>query len=344
MIYIQIYSLKRLAQFTFCNLHFVTYILRFVTMLCIHLKNTEPYFCLAAEEYLLKNFSEDIFMLWQSENAVVVGKHQNVAAEINHPFVHENNIAVCRRISGGGTVFHDAGNVNFTFIKNVKSPAEISFKMFTAPVVEALVKLGITATTSGRNDLLIDGLKISGNAEHVYKNRVLHHGTLLFNSDLKNLGQAIKVTPGKYEGKAVQSNRSPVANISQFLKTPITTGEFIQFLLSVQLENTQNSYYYLTENDIQTIEKLATEKFRTWEWNYGYSPKYTFRNEIEIDGKKLSIRLVVEKGLIVEAEIEGDYFDENDSRKTQKILLDKRHFYVELFVNQEVLEIITALF
>jgi lipoate-protein ligase A len=313
-------------------------------MLCIHLKNTDPYFCLAAEEYLLKNFSEDIFMLWQSENAVVVGKHQNLAAEINHRFVHENNIAVCRRISGGGTVFHDSGNVNFTFIKNVKSPAEISFKQFTEPVVKTLAKLGIEATTSGRNDLLINGLKISGNAEHVYKNRVLHHGTLLFNSDLENLGQAIKVTPGKYEGKAVQSNRSPVANISQFLKSEMTTGEFTQFLLNVQLENSENSFYVLNENDIQTIEKSASEKFSTWEWNFGYSPKYTFRNEVEIGGKTLSIRLVVEKGVIVEVEIGGEYFDENKCRKTQKILLNKRHFYVELFVNREVSEIISALF
>ena len=157
-------------------------------MICIHLKNTNPFYCLAAEEYLLKNFDDDIFMLWQSKDTVVLGKHQNALAEINYPFVRANNVTVARRISGGGTVFHDAGNVNFAFIKNVKSPAEISFKQFTQPVVEALALLGIEATSSGRNDLLIEGLKISGNAEHVFKNRVLHHGTLLFNSDLENLG------------------------------------------------------------------------------------------------------------------------------------------------------------
>lgn len=313
-------------------------------MLCIHLKNTDPYFCLAAEEYLLKNFSENIFMLWQSENAVVVGKHQNAMAEINHRFVHENNIAICRRISGGGTVFHDAGNVNFTFIKNVKSPAEISFKQFTAPVVEALAKLGIEATTSGRNDLLINGLKISGNAEHVYKNRVLHHGTLLFNSDLENLGQAIKGSPGKYEGKAVQSNRSPVANISQFLQTPMTTGEFIQFLLDVQLENPANKLYSFTENDSSAMEKLATEKFRTWEWNFGYSPKYTFRNEVEIDGKKLSIRLLVEKGVIVEAEIGGEYFDEEERIQTEIGLQKRRHFYNDFSEIKELSLILNASF
>jgi lipoate-protein ligase A len=299
-------------------------------MLCIHLKNTDPYFCLAAEEYLLKNFSEDIFMLWQSEKAVVVGKHQNAMAEINHRFVRENNIAVCRRISGGGTVFHDAGNVNFTYIKNVKSTAEISFKQFTEPVVKALAKLGIEATTSGRNDLLINGLKISGNAEHVYKNRVLHHGTLLFNSDLKNLGQAIKVVPGKYEGKAVQSNRSPVANISQFLKTPMSTGEFIQFLSGVQLENPENSFYRLNKNDIQNIEKLSVEKFTTWEWNFGYSPKYSFKNEVEIDGKMLKIEMLVERGRILESNILGDYFTLEIAMQLSGKLLNKKHVFKDI--------------
>ena len=299
-------------------------------MLCIHLKNTDPFFCLAAEEYLLKNFSDDIFMLWQSEKAVVVGKHQNLLAEINYPFVLENNIALCRRISGGGTVFHDAGNVNFSFIKNVKSPAEISFKQFTAPVVDALAKLGIEATTSGRNDLLIEGLKISGNAEHVYKNRVLHHGTLLFNSDLKNLGQAIKVVPGKYESKAVQSNRSLVANILQFLKAPITTEEFIQFLLDVQLENAENSHYFLNENNIQSIEKLSTDMFRTWEWNFGYSPKYSFKNEVEIEGKTLKIEMKVERGIIVDIKIGGDFFTMEIALQLTQNLKNRKQFFEEV--------------
>lgn len=294
-------------------------------MLCIHLKNTDPYFCLAAEEYLLKNFSEDIFMLWQSHNSVVVGKHQNTLAEINYPYVHDNEIHVIRRISGGGTVYHDKGNVNFMYIKNVKSSSEISFEQFTKPIAEALALLGLTATTSGRNDLLIEGLKISGNAEHIYKNRVLHHGTLLFNSDLENLGLAIKVSPGKYHGKAVQSNRSPVANISSFLKTPMTTGEFVQFLLDVQLENPENCLYNLKENDKQGIEKLSLEKFKTWEWNYGYSPKYTFRNEVKRDGKTLLIELEVEKGIIADVKCEGDYFMPIELISIQNSLLQKRH-------------------
>ena len=298
-------------------------------MLCIHLKNNEPFFCLAAEEYLLKNFSDDIFMLWQSEDTVVVGKHQNALAEINYGFVRENNITVARRISGGGTVFHDAGNVNFAYIKNVSSPSEISFKQFTAPVVDALANLDLTAITSGRNDLLIEGLKISGNAEHVYKNRVLHHGTLLYNSNLENLGQAIKVIPGKYESKAVQSNRSPVANISSFLKNKLSNEEFIQFLLDVQLKQGV-IFYELSETDIQNIQQLSEEKFNTWEWNFGYSPKYAFQNKMEIDGRGVEVNLKTVKGIITEIQIGGDYFSKKFIRQLKENLQDKRHFFEDV--------------
>lgn len=299
-------------------------------MLCIHLKTSDPYFCLAAEEYLLKSFDEDIFMLWQSEKTVVVGKHQNALAEINYPFVHKNGIKVARRISGGGTVFHDAGNVNFTFIKNVSSVAEISFKIFTQPVVTALTKLGIEATTSGRNDLLIGDLKISGNAEHVFKNRVLHHGTLLFNTDLEHLGQSIKVTSEKYESKAVQSNRSKVTNISNYLKKKISVEDFIQFLLDVQLNNNANSKFDLSKKDIEIIQKLTTEKFETWEWNFGYSPKYSFKNRIEIDGNILSVKMDVVKGIISEIEIGGDYFLDKTNQQISERLQNKRHIFDDI--------------
>ena len=299
-------------------------------MLCIHLKNTNPFFCLAAEEYLLKNFDDDIFMLWQSENTVVVGKHQNALGEVNYPYIRGKEITVARRISGGGTVFHDAGNVNFTFIKNVNSPSEISFKQFTEPVREALAKLGIEATTSGRNDLLVEGLKISGNAEHVYKNRVLHHGTLLFDSDLENLGQAIKVVPGKYQSKAVQSNRSKVANISDFLKESMKIDEFIRFLLQVQLDKGGNKTLVLNEVDTTAIEKLAVEKFETWDWRWGYSPKYSFKNKVKLNGKSLSIQISVKKGFIEACAIEGNYFSEKDNVLLSEQLIGQRHFFEDL--------------
>lgn len=296
-------------------------------MFCIQLKNNNPYFCLAAEEYLLKNFSEDIFMLWQSENTVVVGKHQNAMAEINYPYVHQHGITLARRISGGGTVFHDAGNVNFVYIKNVSSPVEISFKLFTEPVVKALAKLGVEATTSGRNDLLVGGKKISGNAEHVFKNRVLHHGTLLFNSNLETLGQSIKVIHGKYHGKAVQSNRSVVTNILPFLENEWSVNDFSSFLLNVQLENSGNLVYEFNEKDNRAIQILVEEKFSTWDWNFGYSPKYTFTNEFLVEGKKLKVELQVEKGRITESRISGDFFAGEELEILNKSLLGEKHFY-----------------
>lgn len=281
-------------------------------MLCIFLENTDPYFCLAAEEYLLKNYTEDIFMLWQSHDTVVVGKHQNAMGEINYRHVRDNGIRVARRISGGGTVFHDKGNVNFTFIKNVSGPHEISFKRFTQPVVDALATLGITAVTSGRNDLLVDNRKISGNAEHVFKNRVLHHGTLLYNSDLENLGNAIRVVPGKYESKAVQSNRSVVVNISEFLENPPTIEDFIRMILRFQLESSSsNQFYTISAQESEIIRKLSTEKFATWEWQFAYSPAYRFLNEGICNGKSLYLQLEAEKGKIANLTIEGDAYSNN---------------------------------
>ena len=299
-------------------------------MICIHLKNTDPYFCLAAEEYLLKNFSEDIFMLWQSENTVVVGKHQNTLAEINYPFVRENKIKIARRISGGGTVFHDSGNLNFVFIKNVKSPAEINFKKFTSPIVAALGNLGISATTSGKNDLLINSLKISGNAGHVFKNRVLHHGTLLYNSDLENLGQAIKVGDGKYESKAIQSNRSSVVNIFSFLDKKLSLEEFIKYLLDFQLKKNDVHFYELSGTEMEKIKALSLEKFKTWEWIFGYSPRYSFQNRTVFNGNEINIDLKAVKGLITEINIQGTYFINEVANELSDNLLNKKHYFEDV--------------
>lgn len=299
-------------------------------MLCIWLNTKDPFFCLAAEEFLLKNYTDDIFILWQSENTVVVGKHQNTLAEINYRFIRENNIHVARRISGGGTVFHDAGNVNFTFIRNVTGVSEISFSKFTKPIIESLARLGIEATTSGRNDILIGGKKISGNAEHVYKNRVLHHGTLLYNSNLENLGQAIKVIPGKYQSKAVQSNRSMVTNISAFLSEKIAVKDFISFIFNVQLENEKNNMYQLSNHEVQKIDELSALKFRGWEWNFAYSPKYMFENEVDLEDKWLKIEMIVEKGIISDANISGNYFAMGENRFFSKAISGKRHSFEEV--------------
>lgn len=302
-------------------------------MLCIFLENTDPYFCLAAEEYLLKNHSADIFMLWQSFDTVVVGKHQNAMGEINYRHIREKGIKVARRISGGGTVFHDLGNVNFTFIKNVSGTHEISFKRYTQPIVDALAAMGITTVTSGRNDLLVDNRKISGNAEHVYKNRVLHHGTLLYNSDLKNLGNSIRVVPGKYTSKAVQSNRNKVVNISEFLQHPSPVEDFIRMILHFQLESSAiNQLYSISEQESEIIRKLSSEKFETCEWQFGYSPAYQFSNSGTWKGKDLVIQLNAEKGKIQKLRLDGDVYEKPSKNFLEQNIKNTYHNFEALLL------------
>jgi len=273
---------------------------------CIHQTNTDPYFNLAAEEYFLKNFQEDYFILWRSQPSVVVGKHQNALAEINHEYVRTHQIAVARRLSGGGTVFHDLGNLNFSFIHTVEKVHEINFKVFTYPIVEALKTLGVETYTTGRNDLQIEGKKISGNAEHVHKNRVLHHGTLLYNSKIDALKGALNVDLSKFEDKAVQSIRSEVTNIASYLSEPMRVEDFGNLLfaeISQQIAGYQ--IYDPTDDDLTAIQKLSDEKYRTWDWIYGYSPRYRFNNKSETQNGSIHIGLLVEKGVMVEVSVSG---------------------------------------
>ena len=289
--------------------------------LCINQSNSDPYFNLASEEYFLKNFQEDFFMLWRSRPSVVVGKHQNALAEINHEFVRTHHIPVVRRLSGGGTVFHDPGNVNFTFIRNVANISEVNFKVFTIPVIEALKKLDVDAYTTGRNDLLIDGKKISGNAEHVHRNRVLHHGTLLFDSHLEALKGALKVDLSKFEDKSVQSNRSEVTNIANYLSNPISVEEFTDFLFGeINRNYPEFKVYELTPNDIEAIQKLSLEKYQTWDWIFGYSPRYRFTNTLNAANGAISISLLVEKGHIAEASISGAIWAEIGPKIVERLL------------------------
>lgn len=297
---------------------------------CINQSSPDPYFNLAAEEYFLKNFQEDFFMLWRSRPSVVVGKHQNALAEINHDFVRTHQIPVARRLSGGGTVFHDPGNVNFTFIRNVANISEVNFKIFTVPVIETLKKLGVDAYTTGRNDLVINGKKISGNAEHVHRNRVLHHGTLLFDSRLESLKDALKVDLSRFEDKAVQSNRSEVTNIVNYLTNTISVEEFTDFLFGEISQNyPEFKVYYLTIEDIEAIQKLSIEKYQTWDWIFGYSPRYRFSNALKTENGEICISLLVEKGHITEVSFSGAIQPEF-SQKIAKMLIGCRHDYDEV--------------
>lgn len=277
-------------------------------------KNTNPYFNLATEEYLLHSTTEDLFMLWQDEPCVVVGKNQNTLQEINYDYVTEHQIPVVRRLSGGGAVFHDLGNINFTFIQSGASHLFTDFKAFTLPIIEVLQNIGVNAEFSGRNDLLIDGKKFSGNAQYRHKDRVLHHGTLLFSSEIKDLSQALKPKEAKFEGKSVKSVISRVTNISEHLPEPLSLEAFISMIQNFILERDpqHNHIEALSEAELQGIQKLTEEKYKTWAWNYGESPDYNFTREKKLPGGLITVHLNVEQGVIQTCKIYGDFFGFED--------------------------------
>lgn len=295
-------------------------------MLCISNPNTDAWFNLASEEYVLKNLQEDVFMLWQNHNAIVVGKHQNTLAEINYDYVKEKDIQVVRRLSGGGTVYHDMGNLNFTFIMNGHSGQMVDFRKFTRPILDVLNKLGVEAVFEGRNDLTINGLKFSGNAEHVYKNRVLHHGTLLFASELGTLTNALQVNPLKFQDKAVKSVRSRVTNISDHLQTKMDVSEFKSRIMAHIIELYPDAREYtFTDFDLEQIQQLVKEKYATWEWNFGYSPQYDFRKMIKTSGGFVEYHLNVADGIIKDIKLYGDFFSHRDIKELELLLRNVPH-------------------
>ena len=300
-------------------------------MLYIYNKNTNPYFNLAAEEYILKKFQEECFMLWRNEPSIIIGKNQNTLAEINLDYVRQHKIPVVRRLSGGGAVFHDLGNLNFTFIVNEDVSSFSDFQRFTQPIIDVLRKLSINAEFSGRNDITIDGKKISGNAQYYYKNRILHHGTLLFSSSITDLSAALKVRPVKFEDKGVKSVSKRVTNISEHLKEPITIEQFIDLIMNHIREQTGGSEMYeFTQEDIKKIEKLVREKYSTWEWNFGTSPDYKFKNEKKFAGGTVEVNLNVEKGIIKNVKICGDFFGKYDVSEVENLLKGVKHSEEEI--------------
>jgi lipoate-protein ligase A len=295
-------------------------------MLCIRRKNTNPYFNLATEEYVLKNFDEDSFMLWRNEPSIIVGKHQNTLAEINIDYVKANNIPVVRRLSGGGAVFHDLGNLNFTFTKKGNNENLIDFRKYTEPIIEVLNKIGIEAKFEGRNDLTIDGKKFSGNAEHIWKNRVLHHGTLLFSSEIKDLSQALKVDPLKFTDKAVKSVRSRVTNISEHLKYKMDVMDFYEMIINHIINSHPDiKLYELSEYDHQQINILVNNKYSSWDWNFGYSPNYNFKKTIKTNGGFIEINMDVINGIIIDFKLYGDFFNISEISELENIIKSTPH-------------------
>lgn len=296
-------------------------------MLIIKRPQTTPYFNIAAEEFMLKHMNEDCFSLWRNEPAVIVGRHQNTLAEIDRDYVERNGIPVIRRMTGGGAVFHDLGNVCFTFVRGTRNAqgeqeALPDFRVFTQPILDVLQGMGVDARFEGRNDLTIDGRKFSGNANGVWQDRILHHGTLLFRSNIADMSRCLKVNPLKFEGKAVQSVRSRITNICEHLPEPISVEDFIAAIEAhVQRLFPQAVSRPFTVEEEAGVNELAGTKYETYAWNYGSSPAYAYRRGLHTEkGGNIEVHCQVEAGCIAALKVYGDYFFTKDTGAFEAVM------------------------
>jgi len=268
----------------------------------IHSASTDPYFNLAMEEFLLHQKTEDFILIYANAASVVIGKHQNVFEECQIEFCRQNNIKIARRLSGGGTVYHGSGNINFSFIKNLH-PGEplVDFKKHLHPIIQFLKHLGVEAEFSGRNDLLVNGFKISGNAEHVFQKtkRLIHHGTLLFSANLDLLKGSTRQKDAEFTSHSIKSIRSEVKNIAEFVSSDMDELNFTHSLLHYLGEYFKAKEYLLALDDMGAVEDLRDEKYTSWDWIYGYTPTFGIKT-------KSGYSFRVKKGCIEEAEFDGE--------------------------------------
>ncbi|MEH6986774.1 lipoate--protein ligase [Cytobacillus firmus] len=303
---------------------------------------TDPRINLAIEEYALKNLDiEETYLLFYiNEPSIIIGKNQNTVEEINTEYVEDNGIHVVRRLSGGGAVYHDLGNLNFSFITKDDGDSFHNFQKFTEPVTEALQKLGVNAELSGRNDLMAEGRKISGNAQFSTKGRMFSHGTLLFDSEIESVVSALKVKKDKIESKGIKSIRSRVANISEFLDEKITIEEFRTLLLkNIFGDLGEIPEYKLTDVDWERIHQLSRERYQNWDWNYGRSPKFDLQHSHRFPVGQIDIRLNVTKGKIEGCKIYGDFFGVGDVSEIENKLTGIRYEKSEIEKALEGVEI-----
>ncbi|SOC16917.1 lipoate-protein ligase A [Ureibacillus xyleni] len=290
---------------------------------------TDPRINLAIEEYVLKNMDiekDDYLLFYINQPSIIIGKNQNTIEEINTDYVENNGIIVVRRLSGGGAVYHDLNNLNFSFLTKDDGDSFHNYKKFTQPVVDALKNLGVDAELSGRNDILAEGRKVSGNAQYATRGRMFSHGTLLFKTDIDAVASALKVKKDKIESKGIKSVRSRVGNISEFLKEPMSVEQFRMEILKSIFGGEENiQYYELTEDDWEKIHTLSKERYQTWEWNYGKSPRFNIQKTHRFPSGGIDIRLEVNKGIIEEAKIFGDFFGVGDVEEIEKLLVGVRY-------------------
>ncbi|PFA66484.1 lipoate--protein ligase [Bacillus sp. AFS015802] len=288
---------------------------------------TDPRINLAIEEYALKNLdiNESYLLFYINEPSIIIGKNQNTIEEINTDYVDKQGLHVVRRLSGGGAVYHDLGNLNFSFITKDDGESFHNFKKFTEPVVTALHKLGVKAELSGRNDIIAEGRKISGNAQFSTKGRMFSHGTLLFDSEMENVVSALRVKKDKIESKGIKSIRSRVANISEFLTEKMTIEEFRSTLLDYIFDGSDVKEYVLTEEDWTNIHELSKERYQNWDWNYGKSPKFNLQHSHRFPVGSIDVRLDVNKGKIENCKIYGDFFGVGNVDDIEEKLIGTRY-------------------
>ncbi|MFD1039023.1 lipoate--protein ligase [Virgibacillus byunsanensis] len=291
---------------------------------------TDPTINLALEEYVLQNFGEqDTYLLFYiNKPSIIIGRNQNSVEEINTEYVDENGIKVVRRLSGGGAVYHDEGNLNFSFITKDDGESFHNFAKFTQPMVEALNKLGVPAELKGRNDLVVEGRKISGNAMFSTKGRMFSHGTLMLDSEIEHVVAALNVNKEKITSKGIKSIRSRVANISEFLEEKIKMDQFKETILRYvfDVEDVKDvPRYELTEQDWENVHKISEERYQKWDWNYGKSPSFNVQESHKFDAGLVDVRLDVKKGNIENCKIYGDFFGVGSVEVIEDKLTGIRH-------------------
>lgn len=291
-------------------------------MIFIDSTSYDPYYNLALEEHLFATLpeGEQCLMLWQNANTIVVGKNQNTLEEINQAFVEQSNIKVARRLSGGGAVYHDMGNLNFTIIADKENFQRFNFKMFVEPIINVLAQYNIKAEFTGRNDLVIEGKKFCGNSQYSKGKRVLHHGCIMLDSNLTNVKNALNVKKEKFESKSVKSVVSRVTTINANAKEPIKMDTFKEALKKYVVLDNQVKEYVITPEDEQLITRLQTEKYATWNWIYGNTRAFQIRNEKKFPWGLLTVFLQVQKGSIAQIRLQGDYFGTYDVEVLEEIL------------------------